>query len=126
MMNVVVKSSLLVIIAIISFILFEGFWTLCFLNSNHVNSQKFIISEQLLSIDCIINQLCLMLQFHFMNKHYYTMCNKFHITCFNCCYHQQTSNQLKNMNINVASVKSSSIDILPVSPTISNNPSLMS
>lgn len=90
MMNLVVKSSLLVVVMIASFIIFEGFWMLCLMNANKDTTPRFIAAEHLLGIDTIINQICLMLQFGFMKNVYYLLCHKCHTLCFNCCYYRQS------------------------------------
>ena len=124
MMDVAVKSSILVITTIVSFVIFEGYWTLCLLHTKYVNSQRFIIAEHLLALDCIINQICLMLQFKFMNKHYYFLCRICHQACFNCC--SNDNDKHNNGDDTKPTQKATRMISLPsTSPTPSSNPSIV-
>ena len=94
-MDLVVKSSVLVVITLISFVISQGFWTLCFLESNNLNIR--MISEHLLGIDSIINCTCLCLLYTYMEKHYYAMCNICHESCWKKC-HQSKSKSVRDLN----------------------------
>ena len=83
-MAVVVKNTVLVSVTLGSFVITEGFFVWCIVNFDELELR--LIGEHLLATDSITNCVCLTLQFIFMEKYYYMLCNTCHKPCWTHCY----------------------------------------
>ena len=108
-------------ITVISFIITEGFFIWIFQSNDiHLHEHLRIVSEHCLSLDSMIHCICLSLQYTFMDKYYYKICNKCHESCWKCCHqnrrqsiHIFNTNSNNNNNNNIAIVKTTTPSELP-------------
>ena len=85
-MSTSVKLTLLTIISLISsWICFIFVGLTLFISNGELNETIFIINENWIALDVVVNAICLILQYKYYDEWYNLICNKCHLCCSNCC-----------------------------------------
>ena len=94
LIKIVAKYALLVMISLLSSLLACGYWV-AFVSEptdpdDFTTFIRFKIGEYLIATDCVVNALCLILQFRFNTKWYYCICGFCDRVCFGCFHSERT------------------------------------
>lgn len=86
LIRIVAKYALLVMISLLSSLIACGYWVVFTSEPTDPDDMqvflRFKIGEYLIALDCLINALCLILQFRFNSKWYYCFCGFCDRVCF--------------------------------------------
>ena len=113
MIDVAVKHTILIMIAIITTLISVISYTIFVVISDAglSNPRLFLLGENMVGADIVINAICFLLQFSFYNKEYYKICNKYHAICSICfgISSKDEQNVIKQTKLQPAAIYSASL-----------------